>query len=223
MGQWIQLSAKDGHVLDAYVAQPAEPEGVLIVLQEIFGVNSHIQAVCDRFENRRHIAIAPALFDRVKKSQSLGYDSESVAAGRALKAQVSDEQALMDVQAAIDWAGKEGLPVAVAGFCWGGTLAWLAAARLSGLCAAVAYYGTNIAGYLDDAPRVPVLLHFGELDANIPPEKVDAIARAYPDIALYRYPAGHGFNCEDRPAFHARSADAATERTRQFLKEHMPC
>ena len=220
---WIQLTAADGHVLDAYCAQPAAPKGAVVVLQEIFGVNPHIQAVCDRFASHGYAAIAPALFDRAKKSQVLGYDAEGIAQGRALKAQLSDDQALLDVQAAVEWLGRQNLAVAACGFCWGGTLAWLAAGRLSGLCAAVAYYGTNIAGYLNEKPKVPMLLHFGEHDTNIPPEKVDMIARAFPQVPLYRYPAGHGFNCDDRAAFHAGSAAAASDRTMQFLKDNMPC
>ena len=223
MGNWTQLIAADGHVLDAYTAKVPEPKGTIVLLQEIFGVNSHIQTVCERFASRGHNAIAPALFDRASKSVMLGYGPEDVAEGKDLKAKVSNEQALMDVQAAIDWAGNEKVPVAVIGFCWGGTLAWLSAARLTGLRCAVGYYGSGIASALDEKPKVPVMLHFGALDTGIPQDQVDRVARAYPKVPLYRYPAGHGFNCEDRPAFHARSAAIAIERTGEFLREHMPC
>ena len=223
MGAWIQLTASDGHGLDAWCAQPAAPERAIVILQEIFGVNPHIRNVCDRFAGRGYLAIAPALFDRAEKSQSLGYDAEGIARGRELKARITNEQALLDVQAAIDHANAAKLPVAVLGFCWGRTLAWLAAARLSGVRAAVALYGTNIADHLDEAPKVPVQLHFGEHDKNIPPDQVSRIEQAWPQVPLYRYPAGHGFNCEDRAAFHARSAAIASDRSKDFLRKHLSC
>ena len=219
----IQLKAADGHVLDAYCAQGAAPLRAIVILQEIFGVNTHIRAVCDRFATRDYLAIAPALFDRAKRSQALGYDEEGIAQGRALKSQITNEQALLDVQAAIDHAVAAKLPVAVLGFCWGGTLAWLAAARLKGLAATIAFYGTNIADHLDEEPKVPIQLHFGDHDKNIPPDQVHRIAQAWPRVPLYRYPAGHGFNCEDRPAFHARSAAIATDRSRDFLRKYLSC
>ena len=223
----IELKAGDDHVLTAYCAQPAAaPKGAIVVLQEIFGVNPHIRSLCERFAQAGYVAIAPALFDRVARGQILAYDEAGVARGREVKAQISDEQALVDVQAAIDWAtgqiGPEG-KVAVIGFCWGGTLAWLSAARLGGLCAGVAYYGTGIAACLGEAPKVPMMLHFGEQDAHIPPDDVNAIAQAWPGFALYRYPAGHGFNCDDRPAYHRPSAELAAARTQQFLEDTFKC
>jgi carboxymethylenebutenolidase len=222
-----QLTATDGHTLDAYCAHPAvAPQGAIVVLQEIFGVNPHIRSLCDRYAALGYLAIAPHLFDRVARSQEMGYDAEGVARGREVKGKLTDEQALLDVQAAVDWAAARLGPqpkVAVIGFCWGGTLAWLAAARLSGVACAVAYYGTNIAGYLGDAPKVPVLLHFGEQDTHIPPEHVARIAQAWPQLEIHRYEAGHGFNCDDRPAFHQPSAQAAALRTHAFLESQFKC
>jgi carboxymethylenebutenolidase len=223
---WIELKAQDGHVLQAYCAQPAAPQGAIVVLQEIFGVNPHIRSLCDRYCEQGYLAVAPALFDRAARSQVLGYDASGIARGREIRGQISDELALLDVQAAIDWASQQLGPagrVAVIGFCWGGTLAWLSASRLSGLRCAVAYYGTNIAGYVDEAPKVPVLLHFGTQDAHIPPQHVDKIAQRWPELPLYRYDAGHGFHCDDRPAYHGPSAQLAAQRTREFLKEQIQC
>lgn len=222
---WTQLKAPDGHVLDAYLAKPAgETRGAIVVLQEIFGVNAHMRSLCEKYAQQGYLAIAPALFDRVAKLQALDYDAEGIARGRELKNQLTDAQALRDVQAAVDFArGAQTANVAVIGFCWGGTLAWLAASRLFGVDCIVAYYGTNIHGYLNEEPKVPVLLHFGEEDTHIPPEHVDAIAKAWPKAELYRYPAGHGFNCEDRPAFHAPSAELAGARTEHFLKRELQC
>jgi carboxymethylenebutenolidase len=223
---WIRLNAADGHALDAYWAQPAAPQGAIVVLQEIFGVNPHIRALCDRYCEQGYLAIAPALFDRVSRSQVLGYDARGIALGREIRGQLSDAQALLDVQAAVDWAAVQLGPqakIAVMGFCWGGTLAWLAVTRLSGLRCAVAYYGTGIAAYVDETPKVPMLLHFGKQDAHIPAEHVDKIAQAWPELPLYRYEAGHGFNCDDRPAYHPSSAELAAARTHEFLKDHLKC
>lgn len=218
---WIELKAADGHGLDAYCAQPAgSPQGAIVVLQEIFGVNPHIRSLCDRFAEQGYLAVAPALYDRVSKSESLAYDTAGIARGREIRSQLSDAQALVDVQAAIDWAAGQlgpGAKVAVMGFCWGGTLAWLSATQLSGVSCAVAYYGTGIAAYVDEAPKVPMLLHFGTQDIHISPSDIDKISQTWPQLALYRYEAGHGFNCDDRPAYHQPSAELATDRTREFL------
>ena len=224
---WTALQAGDGHTLQAWVAVPqGAPRGAVVVLQEIFGVNAHIRSLCERYAQQGWLAVAPALFDRVLPGQELAYDAAGIAQAREVKANISDAQALLDVQAAIDHAAAQAgrhAPVTVMGFCWGGTLAWLSAARLRGLSGAIAYYGTNIAGYLGEAPRVPVLLHFGALDAHIPQDHVDSIAAAWPAVALHRYPAGHGFNCDDRAAFDAPSAALAAQRTQEFLETTLPC
>lgn len=219
---WTELKAADGHVLQAWLAEPAgEPRGAVVVLQEIFGVNAHIRSVCDRLASQGWLAIAPALYDRAGRGQELGYGPEGVAAGRAAKEQVGgDEPALRDVQGAIDFVRPRG-KVAVMGFCWGGTLAWRSAARLQGVACAVAYYGTSIAAHLDETPRVPVLMHFGEQDTHIPPEHVQRIAAAFPQFPLHRYDAGHGFNCDERPAYHRPSAQLAGTRTQEFLETHL--
>lgn len=218
---WIELEAGDGHRLQAWEARPAgAPRGAVVVLQEIFGVNSHIRAVCDRLAAQGWLAVAPALFDRVSRGRELGYDQASIAAGRAGKEQVGEEAALRDVQAAVSHAAVWG-KVAVMGFCWGGTLAWLAAARLSGVACGVAYYGTAIHAHLHERPRAPMLLHFGDQDAHIPEEHVRDIAAAHPGLPMYRYEAGHGFNCDQRAAFHAPSAALAGERTQDFLGLHL--
>lgn len=223
---WIHLRAGDDHVLDAYCATPAAPRGAIVVLQEIFGVNPHIRSLCERYAKDGWLAVAPALYDRAVKGTVLGYDASGIASGRDLCGQVGNENALRDVQAAVDFAasalGPQG-KVGVIGFCWGGTLAWLSAARLSGISGVVAYYGTGIAAHVHETPQVPVLLHFGEQDAHIPMEHLDAIARAWPAVPLHRYPTGHGFHCDDRPAYHPPSAELANARTRDFLEKKITC
>ena len=222
---WIELVAADGHALRAWKATPDAPSrGAIVVVQEIFGANTHIRSLCDRYAAQGWTAVAPSLFDRaVAAAPELGYGPQDMAQGRELKARVGDDAALLDLQVAIDHVAALASKVAVIGFCWGGTLAWLAASRLKGLHAAVAYYGTNIAGHLNALPQVPVLLHFGEHDTHIPQEHVRQIAAACPQAELHVYPAGHGFNCDARAAFHTASAELAASRTERFLRNALTC
>ncbi|NUZ06468.1 dienelactone hydrolase family protein [Piscinibacter koreensis] len=216
----VSLQASDGHRFSAYVARPASaPRGAIVVLQEIFGVNSHIRSVTDGFAADGWLAIAPALFDRTERDVQLGYTADDVARGRTLKGAVDDEQVLLDIAAAQAHVADAG-PVATIGYCWGGTMSWLAAARLPGLAAAVAYYGSGIAGLLDEAPRCPVLAHFGDKDSSIPPSAIDALRKAHPQVEVHVYPADHGFNCDQRASFDAASARTARERTLAFLGAH---
>lgn len=219
----MELTAADGHRFQAYCARPAgAPRGAMVVVQEIFGVNAHIRSLCDRFAAEGYLALAPALYDRVERGVELAYGPEGVARGREVRQRVTDDMAMLDVAASVTCARAEAGRVGVIGFCWGGTLAWLSACRLGKVSAAVAYYGTNIAGYVNEAPKVPVLLHFGEQDSHIPPAHVEKIRAAYPAIELHLYPAGHGFNCDDRAAYEPASARQAWERTLAFLAHHLP-
>ncbi|MEO7336107.1 MAG: dienelactone hydrolase family protein [Caldimonas sp.] len=213
----VTLTAADGHSLAAYVARPSgTPRGGLVVLQEIFGVNSHIRAVADGYAADGWVAIAPALFDRIEVGIELGYGAADVDRGRALKAACIDEKSLLDIAAAVDHVAATG-SVAVVGYCWGGTLAWLAACRMNGLRASVAYYGSGIADLAGLKPMCPVQMHFGEQDASIPPAAIDAVRKAHPEVEVHVYPAGHGFNCDQRSAYHPDSAALARERTLRFL------
>ena len=221
MSQTVSLTAKDGHKLDAYVATPAgKPKGGLVVIQEIFGANHHIRNVADRFAAMGYAAVAPALFDRVQRGVDLGYDPESIAKGRALREKVPMDGSLADVQAAIDYAKQFG-KVGVVGYCWGGSLAFLAATRLHGATAAVGYYGGMIAGHASEKPKIPLILHFGDKDQSIPMSDVEKVKQAQADVPIYVYSAGHGFNCDARPAYDAPSAKLALERTTAFFKQHI--
>jgi carboxymethylenebutenolidase len=218
----LELTAGDGHRFQTYCARPRlAPRGAVVVIQEIFGVNAHIRAVCDRFTADGFVAIAPSLYDRAERGVELAYGPEGVARGREVRQQVTDDMAMLDVAATVAWARGQGHKAGVIGFCWGGTLAWLAAARLAQVSAAVAYYGTNIAGYVQEAPKVPVLLHFGEQDQHIPPPHVEKIRAAHPAIDMHLYPAGHGFNCDERASYEPASARLAWERTQAFLAAHV--
>ena len=221
MGETIQLRAADGHKFSAYVAEPdGAPRGAIVVIQEIFGVNSHIRAVADGFAADGYKAIAPAMFDRIERNVDLGYDPDSIARGRELKGRMDWDNPLLDIQAAI--ATLSGLKTGVVGYCWGGSLAWLAATRLAGIDAAVCYYGGQINDFRDEAAKCPVLMHFGDKDGSIPTDAIEAIRAAQPDIPIHVYEgAGHGFSCDHRASYDAGSATTARQRTMKFLAENV--
>jgi carboxymethylenebutenolidase len=226
MGAFIQLQAADGHAFPAYVARPAgTPRGGVVVLQEIFGVNSHIRAVADGYAAEGYLAVAPSNFHRVKADVELGYSPDDMSAGIALKAEVEGLPApgvLPDLQAAIDHAAQAG-KVGIVGYCWGGLLTWRAACLLKGLSAAAPYYGggTTTPEEIARTPRVPVLAHFGERDHWIPLEGVQALQKAHPGIEVHVYAADHGFNCDQRGSYEAASARLARERTLAFFAQHL--
>lgn len=221
MVETITLTASDGHELSAYRADPAgEARGGLVIVQEIFGVNSHIRSVADGFAADGYIAVAPALFDRIERGLEFGYDPDSIARGRELKGRTDWDDAVKDIAAAV--AALSGMKVGVVGYCWGGSLAWLAATRIAGLSAAVGYYGGQINDFKDETPQCPVMLHFGTEDASIPMEAVEAIKAAQPDIPVHIYEgAGHGFNCDQRGSYDAEASATARERTLAFLRENI--
>jgi carboxymethylenebutenolidase len=221
MGKPIELTAADGHNFAAYRADPGgNPRGAIVVGQEIFGVNGHMRHVTDRFAAQGYLAISPALFDRTKRDVELGYDPEAIAAGRELRGAVGDAGPLADIQSTIELAAKAG-KVAVIGYCWGGTLAYLAATRLTGIACAVGYYGGGIAAAAEEKTRVPVMLHFGDNDQSIPLSDVGRVRAAHPEITIHVYNAGHGFNCDERASYDAASAKVALDRTLAFLREHI--
>ena len=220
MAEILKLTAADGNELNAYVARPDEtPKGGLVVCQEIFGVNSHVRAVADGFAGEGFLAVAPALFDRIKPGVELDYTEEGVAEGRALRTGLAWDDVMADIAAAVE-AAREAGSVGVVGYCWGGSLAWLAACRLE-IAAAVGYYGGQIHEHRRETPRAPVMLHFGELDDLIPHKHVAEIGRLHPKVQIFNYPAGHGFNCDARADFDEDSAGIAGERTLAFLDEHL--
>jgi carboxymethylenebutenolidase len=217
----LELTAADGFVLSAYRADPAgRPRGGLVVTQEIFGVNSHIRSVCDRFAADGYLAIAPALFDRYQRGVDIGYTPEDIAKGRELKARAQIDTALSDVSAARDTAASAG-KVGIVGYCWGGYVTWMAAARLPGFACAVPYYGGGMLDATGEHPRCPVIAHFGERDTGIPVAGVRTFAAAHPEMQVYIYAADHGFNCDQRGSYDAAAAKLARERTLAFLQQHI--
>lgn len=228
MGQFVDLASSDGFMVPAWVAKPeGTPRGAVVVVQEIFGVNSHIRSVADRLAARGYLAVAPATFQRVKPGVELGYTAEDMQAGMALKTAVDTLPApgvMPDIQAAIDYAAQQsGRKVGIVGFCWGGLLTWRAACQLKGLSAAVPYYGGGVTTPDEVArqPQVPVLAHFGERDHWIPLDSVQAFAKAHPEVDVHVYAADHGFNCDQRGSYDEAAATVAWDRTLAFFDRHL--
>jgi carboxymethylenebutenolidase len=222
MSEYVTLTATDGHKLSAYVARPAgDPIAGLVVVQEIFGVNAHIRSVADGYAKDGFLAIAPALFDRIQPGVELKYEGEDFKTGMSLAQKLVPDLSLSDIGAAIEFAcSSTGKKVGIIGYCYGGTMVWLASTRLHPE-AAVGYYGGHIAHYADETPTAPVMLHFGKQDTHIPAEGVEKVHEAHPEVEIYWYDAGHGFNCDARASYNAEAAKLARERSLEFLKKHL--
>lgn len=222
MGHMIELTAADGKKIAAYRADPAgTPRGGLVVIQEIWGVNSHIRNVADGYAADGYLAIAPALFDRVEAGVMMDqYTPETMQRGFGLMQKVDIDNGLKDVAAAVQLAGSAG-KVGVVGYCFGGRMAWLSASRLAGIVASVPYYGGGIPGLAAEQPKCPVMLHFGERDAHIPLASVEEFKKAHPALPVHIYAADHGFNCDQRGAWDAVAATLARKRTIEFLHKHV--
>jgi carboxymethylenebutenolidase len=220
MGEFTTIMARDGHEFQAYLAAPTgRPRGAIVVLQEIFGVNSHIRAVADGFAAEGYTAIAPALFDRIRRGIELGYGPEDRQQAVGYMQQLKPDDTLKDVGAAIAVVKNSGR-VGTVGYCWGGRISYLAARDLTVACAVV-YYG-KVVDLLDRKPKRPVMYHFGTLDKSIPVADVEKIKAAQPEGALYLYEgAEHGFNCDQRPSYNPEAAALARQRTLEFLARYV--
>lgn len=220
MGEFTTLMARDGHEFNAWLTAPTgAARGAVVIAQEIFGVNHHIRGIADGFAAAGYVTIAPCLYDRVRRGIELGYSEKEVQEGRGYRLQIPAEKTLLDLGASINVVKHAGR-VAVVGYCWGGTLAYLAACELPISCA-VSYYGGQIKDHLAKSPRRPVLYHFGEQDPYIPASDIEKIRAADPTGEFHLYPADHGFNCEERGSYDAASAALALERTFAFLTAQM--
>lgn len=223
MGEHVTLTASDGQKLDAYVAQSkGEPLAGLVVVQEIFGVNTHIRSVADGYAKDGFLVVAPALFDRIRPGIELGYDPPDMQKAMSLVPKIDMEMAVLDVAAALEYAAKAAHKKAgVVGYCFGGTLAWLSATRLRP-AAAVGYYGGRIANYAAETRSAPVMLHFGKDDAHIPESAVEKVHAAHPEVEIFWYEnAGHAFNRDIGPGYNPEAAREARRRSLDFLKKHL--
>lgn len=222
MGQHVKLTTADAHSLGSYRADPAgKPKGGMIVIQEIFGVNHHIRAVCDRLAALGYAAIAPAVFDRFVRDFESGYTPDEIAHARSYLGNLNWDNMILDMTAAKGELKDVG-PIGVIGFCMGGTAAFLAATRMPGIAAAVSYYGGQIARFADEKPKCPLQMHFGEKDEGIPLTSVEEIKKKQPQAETYIYPgAPHGFYCDERASYRKEAGDLAWSRTQDFLTKHM--
>jgi carboxymethylenebutenolidase len=215
MGELTTIMARDGHEFQAYLAAaPARPRGAVLVIQEIFGVNTYIRGLADGFAAQGYTAIAPALFDRIRRGISLGYSPKEVQEGAGYRQQLKPEQTLKDLAASVAVVRRSGR-LGTVGFCWGGAMSYLAACELPIACAVV-YYGRAY-NYLDKKPRCPVLYHFGTQDTSIPLSDVEKLQAAHPQGIFHFYEAGHGFSCNERGSYHREAAELAGKRTLEFL------
>jgi len=220
MGQFLELKAEDNNIFSAYISQPLEkPIGGLVILQEIFGVNSHIKEITDLYASKGYLSIAPALFDRVESNIQLEYDENGVSKGRKLK-ELCDKNALIDIDAAISVVSSAG-NVGIIGYCWGGSLSWRMACHSNNLSASVCYYGGDIPKLKTLEPKCSVLTHFGEFDQGIPIDSVKVFKSIKPEVLTYTYPADHGFNCDHRKQFDQTCSKIALDRTLKFLKSNL--
>ena len=219
---WVELKASDGATISAYHLAPrSKRRGGLVVVQEIFGVNSHIRGVAERYAALGFEVLAPSFFDRIEPRVELGYDEAGFQRGRALVTQLGFDKPLLDIAAAAQKLSVSKSRVGLVGYCWGGTVAFLAAARVPTLSASVGYYGSTIPRFVTEAAKVPLLLHFGEQDKSLPMAEVDKIREQRPEAEVNVYQAGHGFNCEQRPSYDEPSAKLALERTLSFFDKHL--
>lgn len=218
----IELTAADGHTFSAYRAEPPEPpKGAVVVLQEMFGVNPHIQKLADSFAAKGYVAIAPSLFDRVKAGVALGYGEDGLSEGLELAQKVYQQLALIDIQASVD-AVKGAGKVAIVGYSWGGYLAYVAGNRVDGLACSIGYYGTGIVEDYREKRRVPTLLHFAENDLLIAVEDVVQFRAHRPDVSAFTYPeAAHGFNCNERSGYSEDAAQTALDRTFFWISQYV--
>lgn len=215
MSQWTSLETPTGHIQAWRAAPPTPPRGALVVVQEIFGVNRHIRQVCDNFAAHGYVAVAPAFFDHLEPGVELDYNPEGVKRGKGLVDRLGSDGVLQDIQAAAS-AVQEAGQVGVVGYCWGGSVAFLANTRLS--LPAVSYYGARTVPFLDERLDAPMMFHFGDHDASIPTEVIELHRRKQPTAEIHVYPAGHGFNCDQRADYDEASARLALDRTLSFFR-----
>ncbi|ANK82487.1 MAG: hypothetical protein TEF_18100 [Rhizobiales bacterium NRL2] len=223
MGQWIKLKASDGHEFDAWRAAPAgTPKGAVVVIQEIFGVNAHIRDVAEGYAAEGYLAIAPAIYDRIEPGLECGYTPEEIAKAREWRAACDLDKVLLDIEAAVDEASKAGR-VGMVGYCWGGSLVYIACCRMGDKVAAGSgYYGGQIMPHITEEVKAPLILHFGENDKSIPVQDVRNIAESHPEVGVHLYKdTGHGFNCDHRADYHAENARVARELTLKHFAEHV--
>lgn len=218
MGTTVSIKSSDDHSFDMYIAKPAgQPKGAVVICPEIFGVNSHIQSIADQYAAQGYIAAAPALFDRIQKNYLAGYEQADITAGVAIMQKISMQTAVADTKAAVSHLRSDIERVAVIGYCWGGTVAWVAAAEIPNLSAAVCYYPGGLVAQGELQPKCPTMLHLGEKDTSPTADAARTALAGHPTAMAFFYPAGHGFNCDQRGSFDEASSEQAKQRSLALL------
>ena len=221
MGTDIEITASDGHTFAAYRADPeGTPKGGILVAQEAFGVNPHIRRMADTYAAAGYLAIAPALYDRVERGIEVGYTGEDREKGIGAMQASNFDDVMKDIDATRALLAEAG-KVGITGWCWGGSVTFLAACRVDGFACASSYYGGRVPDFMTETPKCPLEFHWGETDASIPMEKVRAVEAQHPDVASFVYPAGHGFMCDDRESYHKESAELAHKRTMEMFAQYV--
>lgn len=219
MGERIEIDTANGRIGGWLALPEGNPRGGVVVIQEIFGVNAHIRSVADRFAGHGYTVLAPALFDPVESGVELDYTPEGIARGRELVTAIGFDHALDSVSAAAQFLQGRNLRTATVGYCWGGSVAFLAATRLA--LPSVSYYGARTIPFVNERAKAALLFHFGERDGSIPPADIATIRAAQPQAEVHVWPAGHGFNCDQRADYDAPSAHKALAVTLQFLQREL--
>ncbi|WP_372783105.1 dienelactone hydrolase family protein [Phenylobacterium sp.] len=220
MAETIKIAGEDGFEFAAYREAAASPrKGGVIVIQEIFGIDEHVRADVERWAKMGYEAIAPSLYDRREPGFTAYHDPEGLKAGIAHAMATPLDQALADIAACRDLLKANGDKVCVVGYCYGGSLAWLAAGRVEGLSAASSYYGSLVKANASLTPACPVIVHLGRADHGIPADEVAAAVAEYnPGVPVYIYEgAGHGFNNESPERYNAEASDLARRRTLELF------
>ena len=223
----ICLTAADGFALDAWLARPVgRPRGGLVIAQEMYGVTDYLKRAVEFYAAQGYLAVVPALYDRRERGCVMAYNEAARDRVHDMYKAMDWDKSLLDLDAGrryvAEAAGSQPLKVGIVGFCWGGSLAWMAACRYD-YQAAVAYYGSAMPDYADETPRCPVIAHVGDDDSSFPPTRVAAFRAAQPGVTVFTYPAApHGFDNETRPARYRPEAHRlARERTLDFLARHI--
>ena len=220
MNQLINLTTIDSHTLPVYISSPTQKnkDQAIIILQEVFGVNHHIRKVCDEYTELGYYVLSPVLFERIDKDIQFNYSLEELTKGRELRTKLGLEKPLIDIETCLIYAKKNYSKVGVLGYCWGGSLAWVCACKLN-FDWAVSYYGAQIIDFINEKPKIPTLLHFGEEDKFIKQSDISKIQKLHPSVELIKYKAGHGFNCNEREDYNKICAENALKNTLNFIQK----
>jgi carboxymethylenebutenolidase len=220
MAETIKIAGADGFEFNAYHEPSMTPrKGGVIVIQEIFGLDEYVRADVTRWAKMGYEAVAPSLYDRREPGFTAHHDDAGMKAGIAHAMATPREQAMSDIAACVAFLRTRGEKVCIVGYCYGGSMAWLAAGHVEGLAAASSYYGSMVQANAAQALHCPTIVHLGRTDGHIPADEVAAaVGKHHPETPVYIYEgAGHGFNNESPERYNAEAADLARHRTLELF------